>query len=46
MLLTAFVLVDRLPVKIILPAIGVLVSIYILRQPTLVLRDDRPDGQG
>lgn len=39
MLLTAFVLVDRLPVKIILPAVGVLVSIYILRQPTLVLTD-------
>ncbi|MAY14780.1 MAG: hypothetical protein CMI06_05515 [Oceanospirillaceae bacterium] len=42
MLLTAFVLVDRLPVKIILPAIGALVSIYILRQPTLVLSDTHP----
>lgn len=45
LLLTAFVLVDRLPVKIILPAVGVLVSIYILRQPTLVLPDHQSTGR-
>jgi uncharacterized membrane protein YbaN (DUF454 family) len=35
MLLTAFVFTDRLLLKILLPLIGVAVSIYILRLPTL-----------
>lgn len=37
MLLTAFVLLDSNIVRVILPSIGLLVSIYILRQPTLEL---------
>ncbi len=37
MLLTAFVLTDRLTIKILLPLIGLGVSIYILRLPTLKL---------
>ena len=40
MLLTAFVFTDRLPVKIILPLIGFGVSIYILRLPTLHIRQN------
>ncbi len=39
MLLTAFVFTDRLMLKILLPLIGLGVSIYILRLPTLVLKD-------
>lgn len=35
MLLTAFVFTDRLLLKILLPLIGIAVSIYILRLPTL-----------
>lgn len=37
MLLTSFVLLDSQIVRVILPCIGLLVSIYILRQPTLEL---------
>lgn len=37
MLLTAFVLLDSNIVRVILPSIGFLVSVYILRQPTLEL---------
>ena len=40
MLLTAFVLVDKPIVKIILPLIGLAVSIYILRLPTLAVNND------
>lgn len=36
-LLTAFVIVDSSIVRIVLPSIAVLVSFYILRQPTLAL---------
>ena len=41
MLLTAFVLTDRTMLKILLPLIGLGVSIYILRLPTLVIRNDK-----
>lgn len=40
MLLTAFVLVNRPMLHWLLPIIGVCVSIYIVRLPTLKLRDD------
>lgn len=40
MLLTAFVLTDRAMLKILLPLIGCGVSIYILRLPTLVLKEN------
>lgn len=40
MLLTAFVLVNRPMLHWLLPMIGVCVSIYIVRLPTLKLRDD------
>lgn len=40
MLLTAFVLTDRTMLKILLPLIGCGVSIYILRLPTLVLKEN------
>jgi len=39
MLLTAFVFTDRMTIKITLPLIGLGVSIYILRLPTLQLAD-------
>ena len=41
MLLTAFVFTDRTLVKILLPLIGLGVSIYILCLPTLVIRNDK-----
>ena len=41
MLLTAFVLTDHTMLKILLPLIGLGVSIYILRLPTLVIRNDK-----
>ena len=43
MLLTTFVLTDRTAIKIILPLIGTGVSIYILRLPTLVLKDNEAE---
>ena len=41
---TAFIFVPRMTVQIILPIVGLLVSIYILRLPTLKLRGDNQDG--
>lgn len=41
---TAFIFVPRITVQIILPIVGLLVSIYILRLPTLKLRGDNQDG--
>ena len=46
MMLTAFVLTDRLTIKILLPLIGLGVSIYILRLPTLLLSDAREARSG
>lgn len=46
MLLTAFVLTDRTMLKILLPLIGLGVSIYILRLPTLVLRNNAQETAG
>lgn len=40
MFITAFVLLDSTIVRVILPTIGLLVSIYILRQPTLDIKDE------
>ena len=46
MMLTAFVLTDRLTIKILLPLIGLGVSIYILRLPTLLLSDAKEARSG
>lgn len=40
MFITAFVVLDSPIVRVILPTIGLLVSIYILRQPTLEIIDE------
>ncbi len=40
MFITAFVLLDSTIVRVILPSVGLLVSIYILRQPTLDIKEE------
>src|SRR5690554_7602887 len=40
MLITAFIVLDSAIVRVVLPSIGFLVSIYILRQPTLAIKDE------
>lgn len=44
MFITAFIVLDSAIVRVILPSIGFLVSIYILRQPTLdIIEDSLPE---
>ena len=44
MIITAFIVLDSAIVRVILPSIGFLVSIYILRQPTLdIIEDSLPE---
>lgn len=45
MITTAFIIVDSQIVRVVLPSIGLLVSIYIIRQPTLAIANTEPDSK-